>query len=212
MGIRTVVLAFAVIVALGAGSAQAELTVTITITGGIDEVLPVLQYLSDLGIGTAPAEQDEEEGVRLEMHSVMAPEASTLGQGGEQTAAPATPPPPEPEPELGFSAVSIEPAVVRRGEMFLVTVRVGDPDKVVDTVAGTIQGHTFDLFDNKTHGDVKAGDGIWSGSLAVSQHALPPGEYAIEILAYDKNGDPVTKPDATGAPMALLTDAKVTLR
>jgi len=172
------------IVAAFTGVATAELSVTVSITGSIDEVLPLLRHLQDLGIGLG--ESPGTESPKLEVHSVMT--------GAE----PAQPAP----PVLGFQEVVIEPASAKAGDSILVSVRVGDPEHVVDTVAATAAGQTVDLFDNGTEGDVTPVDGVWSRKLTLPAN-LPAGDTEISISAYDVNGDAVqlTAPDGTKSPM-----------
>lgn len=169
-----------------AGLAAADLSVTVNITGSIDEVLPLLRHLQDLGIGVTASGDDAP---KLEVHSVMS---------GAEPAAPAP-------PVLGFQEVVIEPATAKPGVTVLVTARVSDPDKVVDTVAATIGGQTIDLFDNGSEGDAAALDGLWSRNIVLPA-TLPAGETVISVSAFDVNGDAVqlVAHDGAKSPMTAL--------
>jgi hypothetical protein len=172
-----------------AGMAHAEIAVTVSITGTLDEVLPILRHLQDLGIGAAG-----EEAMKLQVHSVMS--------GAE--VAPAVPAP------LGFQAAAVEPVSAKAGDSVLITAKVGDPDHVVDTVAATVGGETCDLYDNGTNGDATALDGTWSRSVALPA-GLPSGDAVIALTAYDVSGDAIqiAAPDGTKSPMT--TNATVTV-
>ena len=164
-----------------AGAAHAEINVTVSISGTLDEILPILRHLQDLGIGVAG-----KDAMKLQVHSVMS--------GTE--AAPGAPAP------LGFQAAAVAPVSAKAGETVLITAKVGDPDHVVDTVAATVGGETVDLYDNGTNGDVTALDGTWSRSVALPA-TIPSGDAVIVLTAYDVSGDAVhvTAPDGTKAPV-----------
>ncbi|MFA6242852.1 MAG: hypothetical protein WC655_18075 [Candidatus Hydrogenedentales bacterium] len=180
------------IIAACTGVATAELSVTVSITGNIDEVLPLLRHLQDLGIGLGAGAGAEPP--KLEVHSVMS--------GAE----PAEPAP----PVLGFQQVVIEPASAKPGDSVLITARVGDPDHLVDTVAATVAGLTVDLFDNGTEGDATAIDGVWSRTVVVPV-SVPAGDAALSISAFDVNGDAVqiTAADGTKSPMTIPASVNI---
>ena len=63
----------ALVIAIWAGSSHGDLTVSVTISGPIDEILPLLEQLKDMGVG-APS---TDESLRVELRSVAkAPEAA----------------------------------------------------------------------------------------------------------------------------------------
>ncbi|MBN2310996.1 MAG: hypothetical protein JXR94_18620 [Candidatus Hydrogenedentes bacterium] len=185
---------------LCAANAVAELTVTVSISGSIEELLPVLQHLKDMGIGVGA----EGDGLKLRMHSVI-----TGDEAAPTEPAPPAEPPAPPKPILGLMNPAALPATVRPGGILVVTVKVGDPDHVIDTIGVTVSdGTSFDLYDNGTRGDAEALDGLWSRSVAVPQD-MPAGQHVATITAYDVNGDPVMVPGAGGAAVPLAVECKV---
>lgn len=200
---KNVILWFVVAV-LWVGPALGELTVTVSISGPIDEILPILQYLKEQGIGAAPAGEQQGEPIRLEMHSISSAEQAGQGEAPGAEEAPVVESQPEPEPTLGFLEPTLAPETMKRGGQSLLTVRVSDPDNVVDTVVASFGGQTVDLYDSGSYGDAKARDGIWSRTLDVPGD-LAAGELELTITAYDRQADPVlvTKEDGTSEPLAL---------
>ncbi len=174
------------IAAMGAAAAHAEVKVTVSISGSIDEVLPILRHLQDLGIGATG-----EQAMKLQVHSSMS--------AGETT--PAT---------LGFHAAAVEPVAAKVGDAVLITAKVGDPDHLVDTVAATVGGLTVDLYDNGTNGDAVALDGTWSRKVQLPA-GLPAGEAKIAITAYDVSGDTIQVPAPNGTKNPMTTQAVVTV-
>lgn len=172
---------------------SAEVTVSITVTGTIEELIPILQKLQELGLGGASASPDP---LKLNVHSVMTE--------GEAAA--------EPSPQTpAFSEAAIQPASAKAGESVLITVRVVDPARVVDTVVAGIGELRLDLFDNGTEGDATAGDGVWSRQTTLPS-TLAAGDMAVAISAYNANGEPVTLPSADGTQAtAMTTETKLTV-
>ncbi|MBI1320032.1 MAG: hypothetical protein GC168_13970 [Candidatus Hydrogenedens sp.] len=173
------------IAAFAAAGAHAEIKISLEIEGTVGEIMQVLRTLKDAGLGGEPGRP--EEGMKLEVHSSASPE-------GE---APAEMPVPEapPAPALAFHELTVEPGVVRAGEVVHVRVRLSDPDMRVDTVEATLthgdQSFAFDLFDNASHGDATANDGLWSVDALMPQ-ASDVGEFTLVLRAYDSLGAPVT--------------------
>jgi len=177
----------AFVIAIWAGSSHAELAVAVTISGPIDEILPLLEQLKDMGVGAASAD----ESLRVELRSVAkAPE-----------------PPAPPKPSLAIDTLRAAPPSVRLGEPVLLSLRVSDPDGVVDTVAATISGvaGSVDLYDNGSHGDATANDGLWSASV-VTRAPLAPGEHTVAISAFNAFGTVVTVPGEDGKPVPLTCE------
>jgi len=198
MAISALPLCVAVVV-LAAAGAQAAVTVSVTLTGPIDELLPILEHLREMGVGAA---QPGGEALKLEMHSVATPE----GNAAEGQPAPAEPPaPPKPaEPSLtGFTA---EPSPARAGEKVWISILVANGVGKVDTVSATIGGTNtpFELYDNGENGDPVAGDGQWSANIILDPQ-LPAGPAPVHIVAFDANGQPVKVTDASGQPVDLAT-------
>ena len=217
------------LIALGliSGVAYAELSVSVTISGPLEELLPLLQHIKDMGIGHGGGET----GIKLEMNSVAAPaapapeaatqaapppapEASTTAAA--QPTPPPTAPPPPPKPALGFSEIQVAPSTTKPGNTVLISVRVNDPDHQVDTVSATTDGTVAnapgvgDLYDNGTHGDVTAADGIWSAAVILSSQ-VAPGEYPITIRGYNRNGLSVMVPGPDKQDIPLSAQAKITV-
>jgi len=199
---------FGFVVAMALGPAAAEITVSVSISGTIEELLPILRHLRDMGYGVGPASA-EEDALQLEVFSVMASE-------GEKS--PGEPPESGSEkvalrPVLSMKEAAVAPAPITRGETALVTVVITDPDRVVDTVGatlGSLRDNSFDLFDNGTLGDAAANDGIWSRTVEVPA-TLPVGSHTVRIQAYDVNGDPVMAPAKEGEPLPLRAEAQCTV-
>lgn len=171
--------------------ARAEVTVSITISGTVEELVPILQKLQELGLGGATAAGDP---LKLNVHSVMT---------GDETAPAATAPP-------AIESAAVEPASAKAGEAVLVTAKIVDAGHAIDTVAATIGETKVDLFDNGMEGDATAGDGIWSRKVTLSP-ALAAGEVAVAVNAYNANGEPVLITGADGQSAPLTAQAKVTV-
>ncbi|HRI89451.1 MAG TPA: hypothetical protein PK869_14355 [Candidatus Hydrogenedentes bacterium] len=174
-----------------AAPAFAEVKVSVTITGTIEELIPVLQKLQELGIGGAPAVDDP---LKLNVHSVMT-----------EAGAPADAPAP-----LAIGPVTVEPAAAKAGDSVLISAAVQDQGRAVDTVAAAIGELRIDLFDNGTEGDLTAGDGIWSRQIALPA-TLAAGDAPVSVSAYNASGEAVTVPDATGNPVPLTAEGKVSI-
>lgn len=190
------------------GAAYAELSVSVTISGPLDELLPLLQHLKDMGIGHGGGAS----GIHLEMNSVAVPVPSTPSPALAQSTAVPPVPPPLPKPVLGFSEAQSFPSTAKPGSAILVSVRVGDPDRQVDTIAATVVGTpgVVDLYDNGTHGDVTAADGIWSASITLN-NAVKAGDYLVTITAYNRNGLAVMVPGPDKQEIPLSAQAKITV-
>ncbi|MBM3289503.1 MAG: hypothetical protein FJY92_05060 [Candidatus Hydrogenedentes bacterium] len=185
--------------ALCSAAAPAEVTVSITITGPVAELVPVLQKLQELGLGGASPAEDP---LKLNVHSVITP--------AEAAAAPAAPSAPPAPTQPAIESVTVEPAAAKVGDSVLITAKVADPARAVDTVAASVGSVKVDLFDNGTQGDVTAGDGIWSRKTALPA-TLAAGETAIAINAYDANGETVKVPGADGQPAPVTAQANLTV-
>ena len=175
-----------------------EVTVSVTLTGPIDEILPLLEHLREMGVGTAKTDEDA---LKLEMHSVATPEESAAPAQPTAPAEPAAPPVP-PEPSLaGFTA---EPAVARAGDKVWMSILVLNGVGIVDTVSATIGGTDiqFELYDNGENGDPVAGDGQWSAEIVLDPQ-LPAGRIPLNIVAFNANGQPVEVKNPAGQPVDL---------
>jgi len=186
---RTTIFTLALWAVFFAPAVRAEVSISITISGSIEELLPILRQLQNMGVGTGDSADDP---LKLNVHSVMTGEDVAL-PGMEPAPVEAAPVEPAPEPEppaLGFQGATVMPGSAKAGEKVLFSAQVSDPDHVVDTVGLTIGDITFDLFDNGANGDEKAMDGIWSRNYELPA-TLKAGDYVATITAYDVNGEPV---------------------
>jgi hypothetical protein len=188
--------------------AHAELEVSLEISGSVEEVLAVLQHLQAAGFGQPGAEAAE--GLKLEVHST-----ATSAEGAAPMPEPAAETPPAPEPTLALRNVQMAPAAVAAGEVLRVTVDVRDEAKLIDTVAANMhtaeKEFTFDLFDNGSHGDVAAGDGVWSVNVAVPG-AATPGDYTLTLYAYDASGTRLTLPNEAGEAVVVSAETALTVK
>lgn len=160
--------------------ASAEVEVAVTLRGDLDEIITLLTQLQALGVGGQSASETP---LSVEVQSVS--EGAAMTEAGE-----ATEPEPE-EPRLAFSN-PVLPANAGPGAEVALAIQVVDTDHVVDTVAARIENAAIaiDLFDNGTHGDQTAGDGVWSGLLPLPGD-LAPGDYKVIFSAFDALGNPV---------------------
>jgi hypothetical protein len=192
--------------------AFADVQITVSITGTPEEMLPILERLRELG-GPAAAKADA---LKLELQStVVQPDPSAPAPAP----APDAPPVPAPAPEPAAAAPGVTelkdakatPAAVKPGESALITVVVNDPKHRIDTLGGVVVEtgkDNFDLYDDGTHGDAKAGDNTWSYTLTTGAN-VPAGKLTYQITAFDSNGALVMQDPAEGAPQALRAEAVV---
>ena len=172
----------------------AEVTVSITISGSIDELIPILQKLKELGISDGGEATGDP--LNINLHSVSEVE-------------PAGPPPEPIKPPMALAKLTIDPGDVAPGGKITISAGVTDPDDKIDTVVATLHTQTsfnYDLYDNGEKGDTTPGDGIWSFQIDVPAGAAL-GEYRVSVLAYDRNGDPIN--GASGAPLTAETTFRV---
>jgi len=66
---KWVVVAAGLLFLMAAGVATAEIEVSITLTGDIDELIPILVHLRNMGVGTGAAVEMEDP-VKLRVHSM----------------------------------------------------------------------------------------------------------------------------------------------
>lgn len=182
----------------GAWASGADPEVTVSISGSLHEMLPVLELLRNMGFGFASPEEAEQP-LRLEVHSVVRDSdllKDVVGAGApaaaaqEQEAAAAEPVPAD---KLGLYQGQVEPATAAPGAGVTISVLAVDPNRAIDTMGAQIVGvenaHA-DLYDDGTHGDGAAKDGVWTCSVSLPAEMLT-GEHHVEVTAYDAYGDPV---------------------
>lgn len=208
MSIRCVLAAVLVagVWSTGAWAAGAGPEVTVSISGSLGEMLPVLQLLRNMGFGFESPD-DSDQALRLEVHSVVRDTdlLKDLLEGQTVDAVEDAPveeaPEPEPQDTLGLYRPAVDPAAAAPGDTVTVSVVVVDPEGDVDTIGAElvgVAGSHADLYDDGTHGDEVASDGIWTRAMTLPDEILP-GPHHIEVVAYDSYGDPVT--DADGLPL-----------
>jgi len=195
---RSLVICLLIALGIAAAPARADVSVSITISGPIEELVPVLQKLQELGLGGASPTADP---LKLNVHSVMT--------GAEQAPAPADAVPAAPA-QPAFESAVVEPATAKAGSPVLITAKVVDPNRAIDTVAASVGDVKVDLFDNGAQGDVTAGDGVWS-RLAPLPATIAAGEITVDVHAYNANGEAVQVPGPDGQPAPLTTQAKLTV-
>ena len=108
----------------------------------------------------------------------------------------------------------IEPEVLKPGDTAVITVKLADRPKVVDRVIGVVQEDTrmkFRLQDNGEDPDEKAGDGVWSIRVDVPFMA-PPGDFTLEITAYDASGQAVLAKGQGGERLPLSAICQLAIR
>ncbi len=177
--------------------------VSVSISGSLNDMLPVLQLLRNMGFGFESPD-DAEQPLRLEVHSVVtdgdliqsaaAGDIPGMGERAEQAALPDTP---------GLYHPAADPASAKPGGPITVSVMLVDPERRVDTLSARIvgaEGVLADLYNDGTHGDVTPNDATWTGTLALPS-TLITGSHLVELTAYDNYGDPVA--DENGEPMRL---------
>lgn len=100
-----------------------------------------------------------------------------------------------------ITAAGITPAAVRGGESAVISVTVKDKNLTVTKIEGTVKEDSrlrFALRDDGQDPDAKAGDGTWSLRVNVPEQA-PPGQFTVELTAYNDQGLPVLVRDGDGA-------------
>ncbi|MCC6144859.1 MAG: hypothetical protein IT368_13720 [Candidatus Hydrogenedentes bacterium] len=110
------------------------------------------------------------------------------------------------QPELRNAQIT--PPALHPGATALITLEVKDKHRIIERVEGQLKEDdriTLKLYDDGTHGDVEAGDSIWSLQVDVPDEA-PPGEFAVDFVAYRSDGQPVPIRDDQGN-VTILTES-----
>lgn len=99
-------------------------------------------------------------------------------------------------------------------ESTLLTVKLKDKYGIVKRVEGVVREDPrikIKLNDAGETGDAKAGDGIWSRQVDVPFHAAP-GEFTLDITAYNSKGDPILVKTKEGDVAPLAATCKVVIK
>lgn len=196
----------------GAWAAGSGPEVTVSISGSLNDMLPVLQLLRNMGFGFESPD-DAGQPLRLEVHSVVSDgdliKDAVAGDipGVDERAAQDAAPVPD---KLGLYNPAVDPASAKPGDSMTVSVMLADPERLVDTMSARIvgaEGALADLYNDGTHGDAAANDAAWTGTLVLPPTVLA-GAHHIELVAYDDYGDPVAGED--GEPLRVRIPIEIT--
>jgi hypothetical protein len=113
-----------------------------------------------------------------------------------------------------FRDAGIDPAELKPGDSALITVKVSDKHDVVDRIVGVVQEDPrikFMLKDDGAPPDKAAEDGVWTLQVDVPFMA-PPGEFTLELTAYNARGDVVKVRSVDGEPKALSSTFPVVIQ
>lgn len=199
-----------VVVVWGVGpAAVGDVQISVTISGSIDEMLPILMQLREMGAG---AVFESEESLKVRVHSV------TVGPAGEEPEPQPGEEPVEQEPEIyppqpALAAPAVVPGAAKAGQEVVVTVAVRDSERIIDTLGMEVnfpEPLVSDLFDKGEEGDVVAGDNVWTRKIVIPAGA-PAGVYEIRVTAYDANGETVQVQHPDGSATPLSTSASLTI-
>ncbi len=178
--------------------ATAALEVSLTVSGDIDEIQALLRFIEKRN--KRPAD-DGDNPLKISLHSMTSGDMTTLDTKPASMPRPVKLSPPQ------LSAEKLTP-----GQSTLITVAVRDDRGDVDTVAIQVVGTNLrtDLYDDATHGDLKAKDNVWSVSLTPME-ATPAGRYELIVTAFDRNGRALRaiSPNGEEQPLQVRTDVSI---
>ncbi|MBI5094435.1 MAG: hypothetical protein HZB26_18610 [Candidatus Hydrogenedentes bacterium] len=210
------------IVALFATTGFADVTVSITLSGNLDDMLPVIQHLKDMGIGAGKGPAAAGEAIKMEVHSVApalpvpgvpTPPPPAPGVPGAPAVVPPAAPAPPPKPALTLGAPLVNPASPKAGVKAVITAPVIDPDHKIDSVAVLIpelNKMSVDLFDNGTHGDTTPHDGTWTAEVTLPAD-VAAGDYTMRAVAFNANGEAILAPGKDGTVGQLSAQTKISV-
>lgn len=92
-----------------------------------------------------------------------------------------------------FKEAVIEPAALQVGQSAVIRATIKDKHRTVVKVEGTVKEDPrlkFRLRDDGQDPDEKAGDGVFSLRVDVQQQ-VPPGQFTLELTAFNSQGVPV---------------------
>lgn len=109
-----------------------------------------------------------------------------------------------------LSEAAIAPAQLRPGDTAVISIKVeNDRFDIVERVRAAVREDPrmkFDLRDDGQPPDAVAGDGVWTLPVDVPFIA-PPGEFTLDITAYDAGGNPIPVKGPEGAVTPLTQTA-----
>lgn len=115
----------------------------------------------------------------------------------------------------GFIDVRMTPYILKPGDQqVLIIVKINDRFDTVTRLEGVVKEDpsiVLPLVDDGTGPDEKANDDIWVGEVDVPFDA-PPGEFDLEITAYNINGERVLIRNEEEEVMPLVTNVQFVIR
>ena len=93
---------------------------------------------------------------------------------------------------IEISDVKIEPYPIQPGKKVKVTAKITSPNGIESVKVYDPRGWVLTAYDDGTHGDEVAGDGIYTLVEEVPFDA-PPGEYYATLVVTDKAGEVLRK-------------------
>ena len=177
--------------------APAALEVSLTVSGDIHEIQALLDVIEQRNQQAAQGDSP----LKINLHSTT--------QGALRTHRREATPAPRP---AKLFAPQLPDEKLIPGKPALVTVAVRDDRNEVDTLAIQVVGTNLntDLYDDGTHGDVKARDGVWSVTLTPME-TTPAGHYALIVTAFDRNGQTLRVPDSDGVKQPLQVHTEISI-
>lgn len=112
-----------------------------------------------------------------------------------------------------FQSATILPEQLKPGDSAIIEVHVSDHFEIVDRVEGVVtedQRVKLQLRDDGEAPDEKAGDGKWTLKVDVPIQA-PPGEFTIEIYAFDAKGNRILVSGEDGSTGPLMSTCKIVI-
>lgn len=115
----------------------------------------------------------------------------------------------------GFTDARMTPYLLKPGDQqVLIVVELNDRFGTVTRLEGVVKEDptiVLPLKDDGKGSDKKANDGIWVGEVDVPFDA-PPGEFDLEITAYNTNGERVLVRNEEDEVLPLVTNVQFVIR
>lgn len=93
---------------------------------------------------------------------------------------------------IQISDIKVDPYPLQPGKKVKVTARITSPNGIESVKIYDPRGWVLTAYDDGTHGDEVAGDGIYTLVEEVPYDASP-GEYTITVVITDKAGEVLRK-------------------